>query len=74
MTITQALALRPGQRVTDISPTAGRKGDHAATGRVISNGRRVVILWDDNWESHLSHRYMYYVHVLAETITTRETV
>jgi len=67
MTITQALALRPGQRVCDLHP------DHnAAHGRVISNGRKIGILWDNDLEEWKDHRYMHYVHVLVETAALAE--
>jgi len=69
MTITQALALRPGQRVTLLHPD--REVRH---GRVTSQGRKVFVEWNEHGETAYDHRYMHYVHVLVETTATRETV
>ena len=65
MTITQALALRPGQRVTMLHPE--REPRH---GRVTSQGRKVFIEWDEHGEVALDHRYMHYIHILANVKET----
>lgn len=67
MTITQALALRVGQRLVLLHPEQS-----TISGRVVKTGRRVWIMWDNGKETCNDHRYMHYIHVLAETITTRE--
>lgn len=69
MTLTQALALRPGQRVTSLDPS--REG--CPSGVVVSTGRAVIINWDDSGERCHDRRYMHYINIPAPTIT-KETV
>lgn len=69
MTLTQALALRPGTRVT---LTPSNPTTTAMSGRVIANGRKVGIAWHDGPEQFYDHRYMHYVHVLVETAALAE--